>query len=347
MRKLVIIAIVVYLIASPVFASNISAPPVPSEAEHLMPKTSKSFGEDLWYIIKRAIDKIAPNIKNTLEICLSIIAIVLIISIVHNSTKSIGNVTNLIAVISISSLLLSSSNTLIGLGVETIHSVNEYGKLLLPVMTASLAAEGGTVTSAALYTGTTLFNSILSSVITNILIPMLYVYIALCIASVAVNENILKNLKGFIKWMITWIMKVLMYIFTGYIGITGVISGSADAAAIKAAKLTISGMVPVVGSIISDASESILVGANVIKNATGVFGLLTTIAVCIEPFLKISIQYILLKVTFGFCSVYGNKDSVKIIGDFSSVMGFLLGMTGTVCLMLLISTVCFMKGVSS
>ena len=56
MRKLVIIAIVVYLIASPVFASNISAPPVPSEAEHLMPKTSKSFGEDLWYIIKRAID---------------------------------------------------------------------------------------------------------------------------------------------------------------------------------------------------------------------------------------------------------------------------------------------------
>ena len=36
---------------------------------------------------------------------------------------------------------------------------------------------------------------------------------------------------------------------------------------------------------------------------------------------------------------------VKLIGDFSTAMGLLLAMTGSECLLLLISPVCFLKGV--
>ena len=143
----------------------------------------------------------------------------------------------------------------------------------------------------------------------------------------------------------TWILKTILYIFTGYIGITGVVSGTADAAALKAAKLTISGVVPVVGGILSDASEAILVSAGTVKNAVGLYGLLAIAAIWIGPFLKIGIHYMLLRVTGILCSIFGGKNLSDLIQDFASAMGMLLGMTGAVCLMFLISLICFMKGV--
>ena len=136
----------------------------------------------------------------------------------------------------------------------------------------------------------------------------------------------------------------MLYIFTGYLSITGVITGTADAAAVKAAKLTISGAVPVVGGILSDASEAVIVGAGVMKNAVGVYGLLAVLALFITPFLQIGVQYLLLKLTAVLCGVFGVKEASALVEDFSSAMGLLLGMTGTISFLMLISTICFMKG---
>ena len=129
-------------------------------------------------------------------------------------------------------------------------------------------------------------------------------------------------------------------------GLTGVISGTTDAAALKVTKTTISSVVPVIGNILSEASEAVLVGAGVVKNAAGVYGMLAILAVCFEPFALIGIQYLLLKLTAAICSVFATKQATELISDFSDAMGMLLAITGTICLMLLISTVCFMKGVS-
>jgi len=144
----------------------------------------------------------------------------------------------------------------------------------------------------------------------------------------------------------TWSLKIVLYVFSAYMSITGVVSGSVDAASMKATKIAISGAVPVVGGILSDASEAVLVGAGVMKSAAGVYGLLAILAVWIGPFVQIGCQYLLLKATAAVCGVIGTKETTGLISDFTGAMGLLLAMTGTVCLLLLISTVCFMKGIS-
>ena len=99
------------------------------------------------------------------------------------------------------------------------------------------------------------------------------------------------------------------------------------------------------GGILSDASEAVLVGAGTVKNAVGIYGMFAIIAIWIGPFLKIAAHYLLLKTTGAVCGIFGSKQITDMIQDFSSAMGLLLAMTGTVCLMLMISMVCFMKGV--
>jgi stage III sporulation protein AE len=189
---------------------------------------------------------------------------------------------------------------MIRLASDSIHTLSDYGKLLLPVMTTALAAQGGIQTSTALFTATALFDTVLCTLIRQILVPMIYVYLALGITACVTNQTLIKQLKGFMKWAASWCLKLLMYIFTGYISITGVVAGTTDAAALKATKITISGMIPVVGGILSDASESVIVGAAALKNGIGVYGLLAIIAVTVGPFLQIGSHYLLLKLTFTF-----------------------------------------------
>ena len=346
MKYLFTIIIILLLFATPVSAVDFQAPTVPNSGEAYMPDDTQSFSAGLWSIVKEGISHIKPSIYDATGICLSIIASVILCSIVKVFPGSSGKMVTLIGAMLIGYLLLNPSNTMVNLGSTTVQELSDYGKLLFPVLTAAMAASGGVTKSAALYTGAVAFITFLCSLISSVIVPLIYIYLCVAVASGAIGEMTLEKVKSFIKWLITWSLKIILYAFSGFMGITGVISGSADAAAIKATKLTISGVVPVVGSILSDASETVLVSAGIVKNSVGVYGLLAVIAVWIGPFIKIAVQYLLLRLTCVICEIFSVEHTSKLIQDFASALGLLLAMTGTVCLLLLISIVCFMKGVA-
>lgn len=341
--------LVFLLLAGMVFPVNgtpITAPPVSGDAAELMPEGMPSFGEGIWYITKSAVQVFRPELADSVRLCLSVIGIAMLVSIFNSFLDRTGNLMNMVGIVSIGFLLLSRTNTLVCAASDTVQDISSYGKLLLPVMTAAVAAQGGTASSAALYTGTVFFDSLLGNVISSVLIPLVFLFLALVIGHCAIGESVLKELRNFIKWLVSWSMKTILYVFTGYISISGVITGGTDKVALKAAKLTISGMVPVVGGIMSDASEAILLGAGVMKNAAGIYGLLAVIAIMIVPFIRVGILYLLLKGTAAICGVFTSGRINELVKGFSEAMGFLLGMTGTVSLLFLISIVCFMKGVN-
>jgi len=344
MKKWIIGILLFACLIQPVHAMEFTAPVAPETAQPYMPEEQETFAQGLWYILKTAIAASMPDLASASATGLCLIACVLFISILSHFTKSCSNSIRLTGAVIIGIMLLKPINTFIQLGADTVIGLSEYGKLLLPVMTAALAAQGGTTTSAALYTATIFFDSLLTGVVARIIIPALYIFLCLCVASSAIQQDMLKKLRDLIKWGMTWCLKIVLYLFTGYLSITGVISGVVDSSALKAAKLTISGVVPVVGGILSDASETILLSAGVMKSAAGIYGIFAVLAICVSPFLQIGTQYLLLKATGSVCNIFGYKPAVSLIEDFSSGMGFILAMTGTVCMLLLISIVCFMKG---
>lgn len=346
MRKILILLTIVCIFSLPVSATEFTAPPVPNSASEYMPQEGNTFQDDLLFIIKRALSNLQPSFTEAMRICVSVIAVVILTSMLKSVSGLAKRAVLLVGYFAIGALLIQPSDALIKLGTQTVQDLSEYGKLLLPVMTAAVAAEGGMTTSAAMYTGTAFFNSLLMLLISNVITPLIYINIALGMCSVIADVPILKNLKDFSKWFTTWSLKIVCYIFTGYLSITGIISGKTDAAALKTAKLTISGFVPVVGGIMSDASETVLASAGVMKNAAGTYGMLAILAVFISPFLKIAMQYLLLKVTASVCAMVGDASDSVLVEEYATSMGLVLAMVGTMCLLLLISTVCFMKGVS-
>lgn len=342
MRKIVFLIVFAVILIVPVSAVEFTTPE-PESAQ--MPENTTSFSEGLLELLERGLLLLRPDLREALQTATAVVGAVMLSSLLQSFPGSVGNLSETAATVVIASVLLLGTNSLITLGKETTVEMSDYGKLLLPVMTAAMAAGGGVTASAALYAGTAAFDTLLAGAIRNVLVPMVYLFLALSVAGCALGEDVLKRLRDLLKGFMSWCLKTLLTVFTAYMSITGVVSGTTDAATLKATKVTISTVVPVVGGILSDASEAVLVSAGVMKSAAGIYGILAVLAIYLEPFVRIGTHYLILKLSSALCGVFGPKRLAELAGDFSTAMGLLLAMTGSVCLLLLISTVCFMKGV--
>lgn len=345
MKYLIPLLCLLLVLPIPAASLEISPPEVPPFAVSKMPENTEFFADALGELIQRSMLYLRPDLAEACRISVSVVTAVLFLTLLNTFSGKARKITHIAGTVMIAAMLLMNAHSMVGLASDTIQQLSDYGKLLLPVMTAALAAQGGVTSAAALYTGTAAFDTFLSSMIVKLLLPLVYIFLALSVGSGASGEDILKQMRELVKNTVSWGLKTTLMVFTTYMSITGVVSGTTDVAKLKATKVTISSVVPVVGGILSDASEAILVSAALLKNAAGLYGILALLAVFLEPFFKIGIQYLMLKATAALCGILAPKEVSGLIDDFAGAMGLLLAMTGSISLMFLISVVCFMKGV--
>lgn len=329
----------------PASASEIQAPEVPKSAMDLMPENTDSFGNALMELLRKGILLIQPELDGALRTCSGILICALLYSILPILSEKLTEPMAMAWSVALGTVMIQRTGTMIGYAADALRQICDYGKLLCPVLTTALAAQGGITASAALYTGTIAFITLLSILVSRLLIPLVYIFLLFSVAGSAIGEGFFRNLADGVKHLLTWLLKTLLIVFTTYMSVTGVVSGTTDAAALKTAKVTLSSVVPVVGGILSDASESVLVSMGILKNAAGIYGILAVLAIFMGPFVKVGVQYLLLKGSAALCSLFGDKRISSLVGDFSTAMGLLVAMVAAGCVLILISTVCYLKGI--
>lgn len=249
--------------------------------------------------------------------------------------------------LAITALTVSDMGAMIGLGRDTIGKMNIFSDVLLPVM-AVLTAATGQATGAAVRQGATmLFVQLLLSLVDGVLIPLIYAYMAVCCAQAAVDSPGLGKIAALLKGAAQGLLTGVLLAFVGYLTASGAIAGTADAAAIKAAKLAMGRMIPVVGSILADAAESVLAGAGILKGTVGAAGLLVVLAICITPFLRLGLHYLTYKVAAALTATIASPRLSQLVDSIGSAFGLVLGMTGACALLLLFSLVSAVTAVAA
>jgi len=128
MRKCIIILLIMVLMIEPASALEFTAPSAPESAQQYMPADQESFADGLWYIVKSAVAALHPELAEASGICVSLLAIVLLISILCSFSESAAGVLRLVVTVVIGLLLLEPTNSLIGLGTKAVTELCEYGK---------------------------------------------------------------------------------------------------------------------------------------------------------------------------------------------------------------------------
>lgn len=309
--------------------------------------SADSFSKTLWQLVTDTISGLGGYWSQTLKTVGSLLAVVAACAMLANfESEKLTPVSTLGGTLALTLICAGSLNTMIGLATETLQQIADFTALLLPVLCSACAASGGITSAGVLYAGSSLFMSVLTKAVTALLIPLVYAYLALATAECMAQSSGLEKLRELTGWIIQTALKAVVYLFTAYLAITGIFSGSADEMTLKAAKAALSGALPVVGGIVSDATGSVLASAAAIKSGVGVFGMLAALAIGLLPFARIGLQYLALRLCTALGGMLGRSEHVKMLTSLSSAMGYMLAMTGSAILMTLISCCCFMKVVS-
>ena len=301
-------------------------------------------GGSLKQIGEKGMDSLEGLVKSTLRSCLLILVITLLCGLAEGLEASTGGdplkLTTLAAILSITAVAVGDVHSLLGMGEETISNMEALGDILLPAVSMATAASGTPASAAVKYGITIIFSDLLIRLIHRLLIPLCYAYVAAGVAWAALGNEGLKRVGALLKWLITILLSVFLLAFIAYLNLSGVISGGADAATVKAAKFTISNMVPVVGGVISDTAETLLAGAGVLRNAAGVFGMLAVLGICMVPFLNLGLHYLLYKCTAALAATAsGNGRVTGLIEQLSTAFGLILAMTGSCGVLLVVAMI--------
>ena len=153
MRKLLFVVLVIWMLAIPVAGQEITAPEVPESGREMMPEHTDSFGDGLMEMARNAEGVFRSEWKNSIGSCYRILVFALLTTIIPILSERSRFASTLAGTISISGLMLSSATGMIRCASDAIWEILEYGKLLCPVMTTVLAAQGGITASSLLYAG--------------------------------------------------------------------------------------------------------------------------------------------------------------------------------------------------
>lgn len=292
-------------------------------------------------------DSFLEHVKSALYSAVVIVTVVLLCAMAGAMYQgSVPDLVPLGGTLAISAVAVGDMSSLFGLGAEMLASLLDFSRVLLPSLAATAAASGEITAATAKYAAVTLFMDILLSVAQNVITPLIYAYVALIIANSALGNGALSGAASLLKWLCVTSMTALVIAFAAYLSITGVISGSADAVATRVAKTTMSTLLPVVGSIIADAASTVVVGASLLRNAVGIFGMICVICVCMTPFVRLGVQYLLYKAAAGISCAFADGRLSGLISGIGTAFGMMLSLVGAGALMMFFSLISFMKAVS-
>ncbi len=233
--------------------------------------------------------------------------------------------------------VMGSMSSMMGLGKRTLEELNVFSQAMLPTLSAATAASGGMISASVRQVLTLLFSGGLLGLIKGLLLPLVWVYVAAAAAGAILPVGNLSGIAEAVRRLITWVLSGGLLLFTGYLSLSGAFAGSADRLALQVTRTAIGTVIPVVGGIISDAADSVLASAGVLRQSVGIFGTLVILASCLLPFVKLGVQYLLLKLCAFLSAAVAPGELVKLVEALSSAFGLVLAMTGAGALLLLIS----------
>jgi stage III sporulation protein AE len=115
---------------------------------------------------------------------------------------------------------------------------------------------------------------------------MVDMYLGFCVVG-AVSPGInISGIAGFIKNIASWALGLCMTIYVGILTIQGLVSNAADNVTMKAAKFVVDGAIPIVGGAISDAMNTVIGCAGLLKTAVGAYAIVVFILAFLPPVLE-------------------------------------------------------------
>lgn len=286
-------------------------------------------------LFQQAVQVLRKGLKASVTSAFFMTAVCMLVSLLEGFAKSAGvnlpaRAGELSGATAILSLALGQNGALLELCRQAVSNLDRFTKVLCGVFAAASAAAGKPVSAAATAGAAMLFSDLLFQLTLKVFLPGVTLYLLLLYGSVICGNGTLRQAAGVEKWAVTAFFRVFLTVYFAYLTFTGLVSGSADAAAVKTAQ-TLSSTVPLVGSVIAGASETILTGGALLRSSVGLAGFLGAAAICLVPFVQGLCHLLVFRVLSVLAAGFSEGGCKTMLDGLWSAYAMLIGMLAACC----------------
>lgn len=275
------------------------------------------------------------GLKKSVKTAFLIAAVCLMLSLLQGYAKSAGislpaRSGDLAGATAILALALQQNGALLGHCRKAISNLDTFTKLLTGVFAAASAAAGRPASAVATAGATLLFSDVIFQFSLKLFLPAVTWYLLLSYGGILTENGALRQAAGVGKWLVTMFFKVFLTSYFAYLSFTGLVTGAADAAAVKTAQ-SLTSTVPLVGSVIAGASETILSGASLLRAGVGLIGFLGAAAICLTPFLQGVCHLLVFRILSVFAASFAEGGCKSMLDALSGAYSMLTGILTACC----------------
>jgi stage III sporulation protein AE len=219
----------------------------------------------------------------------------------------------------------------------TLHTGGTFLLTFVPIF-AGIMAVAGQLTTASVFSVILLTAGQVFIYITSMfLTPLASVMLGVSAAGAVSPDLKVDALTQSIQKVIIWILGILVTLFVGLLSLQSFISTSADTVALRAAKFAVSSTVPFVGGAVGDALSSVRGSLNILRNTTGVFGIISGLAIVVPALVSVFAHKIALGMAASVSAVFNLPRLTALLKSGESVLNIIFALLFCFVLIVVIS----------
>lgn len=207
---------------------------------------------------------------------------------------------------------------------DVMEQMSSFMVALLPLLLAIIASSGQLLSVAFFHPLIIIFIQFSTILLAKIIFPLLFIA-ALFMMISQFNESFkLDQLASLLRTLSLGSLGIYVTVLLTIMSVQGTVTAIHDGVALKTTKFIAGNFIPVIGKTLTEATDTILSAALLLKNALGVVGLFIIVTIAVFPALKIAVLAFIYKLVAGLLQPLGNSSIVQSLAIISQYMMYIL-----------------------
>lgn len=247
--------------------------------------------------------------------------------------NSVSKVAYSIAYIVLIIMAINSFSVAIGYARGAIENMIHFMVAMIPLLLILLASMGNFISVSVLHPLFVFMIHTVGTLIYSVIFPLFFFSAVLHIVSSLTDKYKVTELANLLRNIGIGLLGIFLTIFLGVISVQGATSAATDGVTLRTAKYVTGNFVPVVGRLLSDATDTVIGASLLVKNAVGLVGVIVILLLCAFPALKILAMALIYNLAAAIMQPLGDSPIIKCLQTIGKSMMYVFAALATVGMM--------------
>jgi stage III sporulation protein AE len=277
-------------------------------------------------VCQGVLSSIRQAVNFPVELTLTLVVCILISGIMQafSEVSKFSRVYSIVSVLVCIRLLVQPIMELVDQLKEVMLASAMYMDSYVPILSGIMVSTGQVSTSASYGAITYVCCQLWVQCANKLILPLVTLTLGIvCISGICKEIDLSALVKG-IQQCVRWIMVVSMFVFSGVVTVQGAVGTSSDRVTSKAVKFVVSNGVPIVGSAVSDACETVRASLELLQSSVGLLGIVVVLVDVLPPVVSIAVMRAVVVLGETLADTLGVSEVKTLLSGVSSVLSVVL-----------------------